>query len=367
LIRVERIRLSAGRFMFRDVTVEIGEGLYGVLIGPTGSGKTMLLECIAGLRTVESGEIFLGGRRVTDLPPERRGVGYVPQDWALFPFLRVVDNITIGFKLRRTPPGEAKETLARLTAMLDLGPLLQRMPARLSGGERQRVALARALAVDPDVLLLDEPFASLDSGTRGQLGAEMFALHRRLKKTCLHVTHDLEEAFSLGEVVTVIIDGGVAQSGTREDVFYHPRNRAVASFLGFRNIFSGTVAALDAAAGKATVRCGAYDLVVPFSDALREGREVSLCIPPQEIKIIREQRPIRDELLDNLFPGKIAGVISHGLTHTIYFRISPPGDAGGDHDFEIRVPAYTFQKLDLHEGKAIRVSLRRKAFTVFDE
>ena len=366
MIRIEKLRLAAGSFRLRDVSLEIGDGQYGVLIGPTGSGKTLLMECVAGLRAVDGGEIFLGGRPVTQVPPEARGVGYVPQDWALFPFMPVVDNITIGFKFKRTPPGEARETFERLTAMLNLGPLLGRMPAHLSGGERQRVALARALAVNPDVLLLDEPFASLDSGTRGQLGAEMNALHRRLKKTCLHITHDLEEAFSLGEIVVVIIDGKIEQAGAREDVFYRPRNRAVASFLGLRNIFTGTVTALDPGAGKATVRCGAYDLIVPVSESLREGRDICFCIPPQEIKIIREQRPIRDELLDNLFPGKISGVISHGLTHTIYFRISPPGDSGGDHDFEIRVPTYTFQKLDLHEGKTIRVSLRRKAFTVFD-
>jgi len=243
VIRLENLHVRVGAFDLRDISLEVPKGGYALIIGPTGSGKTTLLEAIAGHARLKAGRVFMHGDEVTDLPPERRGLGFVYQQYHLFPHLSVRDNIGYGIgraggKRDGTGP-EAR--IAELADMLSIEPLLDRSVRGLSGGEQQRVALARALAPRPSILLLDEPFAAVDPATRQVLRRELRELHEREGITTLQVTHDFDEALRLGDLVAVLSEGRIAQSGTPEEVFRYPNSAFVARFVGTGNVIAGVV------------------------------------------------------------------------------------------------------------------------------
>jgi molybdate/tungstate transport system ATP-binding protein len=244
VIRLENLHVRVGAFDLRDISFSVPQGGYALIIGPTGSGKTTLLEAIAGHARLRAGRIFLHDDDVTDLPPERRGLGFVYQQYHLFPHLTVRDNIAygIGKQVRTSENGaNARGRTQELADMLAIGPLLDRPVRGLSGGEQQRVALARALAPRPSILLLDEPFAAVDPATRQVLRRELRELHQREGITTLQVTHDFDEALRLGDLVAVLADGRIAQSGTPEQVFRYPNSAFVARFVGTGNVIAGTV------------------------------------------------------------------------------------------------------------------------------
>ena len=367
MIKVENLCLNLGNFRLKSINFSVEDGQYCVLLGPSGAGKTLLMECITGLREPDRGRIFLNGREVTDIPPEERNIGYLPQDYALFPFMNVYHNISFGLRLRKFTADEIKRDVNNVADSLNIKHLLHRLPSTLSGGEKQRVALARAFIINPYFLLLDEPYCSLDASLKRHLWLQMLRFHRRTNKTTVHITHDLEEAFTLGEKVIVLINGCAEQSGSREDVFYHCNSFKVASFLGISNILYGRVISVN---GEDNIKIGwkDYTITAPFKEGFVEGNKIRFCIRPQEVKIIRKGRPIKEELRDNLFRGRIVDSISHGATYTLYFRIfnSLP-TYSSEHDFEIIVPAYTYLKLNLQRGKEIMVGLRKKALQVFKE
>lgn len=197
MIRLHDIAFRQGRFGLSDVNLTIPTGAYAVLMGPTGCGKTTLLELICGLRRPERGSIHIGGIDVTTLPPGARGIGYVPQDGALFATMSVSDQLSFAWRVRGVPAAERRRRAAELAGPLGLTALLDRQPEHLSGGERQRVALGRALACEPAVLLLDEPLSSLDESTQDELRLLLCAVHQRTGATILHVTHATREADAL--------------------------------------------------------------------------------------------------------------------------------------------------------------------------
>ena len=256
MIRLENLHVRVGTFDLRDISLEVPKGGYALIIGPTGSGKTTLLEAVAGHAPLRAGRVFMHDDEVTHLPPERRGLGFVYQQYHLFPHLSVRDNI--GYGIRR--PGAGNRTanpaarVAELADMLAIGPLLDRPVRGLSGGEQQRVALARALAPKPSILLLDEPFAAVDPATRQVLRRELRELHEREGITTLQVTHDFDEALRLGDLVAVLSEGRIAQSGTPEQVFRYPNSAFVARFVGTGNVIAGTVQRVDAADGPGPFR-----------------------------------------------------------------------------------------------------------------
>lgn len=251
MIRLEGLHVAAGDFSLRVDELSVEKGEFLVFLGPTGSGKTVLLETLAGLRRPVSGRIWFGDRDVTEEPPERRRVGFVYQDYALFPHLSVAKNIAFGLSTGATrgrargvragggePSGGAdQDRAAALASLLGIEQLMDRYPDTLSGGEQQRVALARALAIEPEVLLLDEPLSALDRKTRRELRIELRRLHRELGATVLHVTHDLDEALVLGDRIAVLIDGDLRQIGTPEDVIRRPADGETARLLGMTNVF----------------------------------------------------------------------------------------------------------------------------------
>ncbi len=240
LIRIRNVSLRLGEFAVHDATLEVAAGEYFVLLGPTGAGKTVLLECIAGLYRPDRGDVFIGGARVNGLPPERRGLGYLPQDYALFPHLTVRQNIGFGMRLRKKSKVEIDRKVDELAALLGITHLLPRSPLRLSGGERQRAALARALAIEPQVLLLDEPLSALDEQTREGLCGELRRVHEELGTTTVHVSHNFEETLMVADKIGIVAQGRVQQIGTPEEVFRRPNSEFVARFVRTENILRGT-------------------------------------------------------------------------------------------------------------------------------
>ncbi len=221
-----------------NLTVQPGETL--VLLGPSGCGKTTTLRMIAGLEFPDQGgKVLFGDEDVTDLPIERRGVGMVFQNYALFPNMTVGENIAYGLKLRKVAPAERLARIDALLEMVHLQGLSHRRIEQLSGGQKQRVALARALAVEPKVLLLDEPLTALDAKLRETLRADLNQLLRRLGITAIYVTHDQGEAMALGDRIVVMQRGKIAQIGTPQDIYYRPENAFVADFIGTMNRVSG--------------------------------------------------------------------------------------------------------------------------------
>jgi len=236
MIEVRDLNVTFGDFSLCDVNLELRAGGCLAILGPSGAGKTVLLEAVMGARRPTSGRVLLDGREITDLPPEARRIAYIPQDLALFPHLSVRENIVFGLP-SRTARREAGEEVSRLAAMLRIEHLLgRRQISTLSGGEQQRVALARALIVQPRVLFLDEPFASLDAATAADLLRSFRVMRRELGTTVFMVTHDLDEASVLADDVAIMMAGRIVESGSRERVLRQPRTVPVARFLNIRNI-----------------------------------------------------------------------------------------------------------------------------------
>jgi molybdate transport system ATP-binding protein len=241
MLRLEDISVRLGEFRLREISLRVEPGTYLALLGPTGTGKTVLLETIAGVHKPGSGRIYIKGRDSTHLAPEKRHLGIVYQDYALFPHLTVFQNIAFGLRLKGTEGRKIKRAVEEMASFLEIGHLLKRRPNRLSGGERQRVALARALVMEPYVLLLDEPLSALDHATRSRLQKELKRIHTELGVTIIHITHDLTEAFFLADRLAVMKEGRMLQEGPLDEVCGRPKDRGVAELVGIENLIPATV------------------------------------------------------------------------------------------------------------------------------
>ena len=277
MIEIRDLSLRLGDFSLKNFGVRIEEGEYFVVLGPTGVGKTILLEAISGLQRPQSGTVVLGGQDITHLPPEKRGLGLVYQDYALLPHLDVRDNIGFGLRMRKVSSDERKTRVEAIAGTLGISDLLHREPETLSGGEQQRVALARALITQPKVCLLDEPLGALDPRTAKEMQSELKRVHREMGVTFVHVTHNFEEAVALGDRVGVMLDGRMVQIGPPEEVFNRPASLEVARFLGLHNILKGTVIQEDDgyyfSVGRVFLPDGGDHV----------GRECHLAIPPEDV------------------------------------------------------------------------------------
>jgi molybdate/tungstate transport system ATP-binding protein len=239
MIQIRDLSLDLDEFHLRQVNLTVAEGEYLVLLGPTGAGKTVLLECIVGLHRRHTGAVAIDGKDASRLFPEERNIGYVPQDYALFPNMIVTENLAYGLRARRMPRAEIARKTAAMLARLGIEKLASRFPATLSGGEKQRVALGRALLTEPRVLLLDEPLAALDENTRGELASGLRAVQRSVRGTFVHVCHNLEEAVDLADRIAIMRDGAIVQVGTPDEILYRPACLFVAEFTRTRNLWTG--------------------------------------------------------------------------------------------------------------------------------
>ncbi|HLZ67598.1 MAG TPA: ABC transporter ATP-binding protein [Aliidongia sp.] len=223
-----------------DLSLTVADGEFLVLLGPSGCGKTTTLRMIAGFVDASTGRVSLGGRDITREPPHRRNVGVVFQNYALFPHLSVFENIAFGLRRRKRPEGEIRSRAARALGLVRLDGFAERLPKQLSGGQQQRVAIARALVIEPDILLLDEPLSALDAKLRLEVRQELKALQRLLGIATILVTHDQDEAMSLGDRLVVMNAGRVEQVGSPQELYRQPASRFVASFIGRGNFLEGT-------------------------------------------------------------------------------------------------------------------------------
>ena len=236
MIRTEEISFRIGTFQLQRLSINIAKGEYFVLLGPPGSGKTVFLECLCGLKKIDSGSIYIDGHEVTNLEPRIRGIGYVPQDYALFPHLSVERNIAFGLRVHSYTGTKVTET----AELLGIRHLLSRRIDGLSGGEKQRVALARALVLQPKILLLDEPVCALDEVTRQQVCSQLLDIQRRLSLTTIHVSHNLEEAFSVADRAGILNDGVLQQVGPLDELLHKPNSEFVARFLRIKKYLQQT-------------------------------------------------------------------------------------------------------------------------------
>lgn len=239
MIEVKGVSVTAGDFSLEEIDLTVPSGEYAVLLGPTGSGKTVLIETLCGLRRQDGGRIIIGGREVSTREPGERGIGYLPQDYALFDHLSVEENIAFGLRVRGLDRRAIVQHTHELMEILGISALGRRHPATLSGGERQRVALGRALAPRPSVLLLDEPVSALDERMRLNVCGELKEIQRTLGTTAMHISHSFEEARAVAGRVIVIMDGCIVQEGNPFDVFARPATKEVALFFGTENLFCG--------------------------------------------------------------------------------------------------------------------------------
>ena len=231
MIEASNLSFQAGTFRVQDVSLHVGDGEYFVLMGPTGSGKSLLVKCLCGLVRAETGRILIVGRDVTDLEPRARRVGYLPQEYVLFPHLSVARNITFARRARGDSHARALRDARPIVETLGLAALLDRRPETLSGGEQQRVALARALASRPRLLVLDEPVSALDEPTRREVCEELRRVEREFRLATIHICHNTEEARTLADRVGIMDAGRLVQSGPLEELRARPANRAVARLL----------------------------------------------------------------------------------------------------------------------------------------
>lgn len=239
MLRIESLSITLGEFSVRDVSLEIQPGEYFIILGPTGAGKTVLLETIAGIHTPDSGRIFLGEREITSTEPRSRNIGMVYQDYMLFPHLTVEENIVFGLRQRKIPLGEQLVIVEEMCTLLEIHHLVKRYPGSLSGGEQQRVALARALVLKPEILLLDEPMSALDGRTRERMRLELSRIRQLTGTTIVQITHHFDDVFALADRIAIMREGRIVQVGETSDVFLHPADTFVAEFLGIGNIIRG--------------------------------------------------------------------------------------------------------------------------------
>lgn len=282
-IDIRRVRKSFGSVAaVRDVSLSIEAGEFFTLLGPSGCGKTTLLRMVAGFCPLDGGEIWVGGRRVDQIPPHRRNTGMVFQNYAVFPFLTVFDNVAYGLRARRMPRPAMEERVRRCLEMVQLVEYAPRMPHQLSGGQLQRVAIARCLAIEPEVLLLDEPLSNLDAKLRVQMRSEIRRLQQALKITALYVTHDQEEALVLSDRLAVMSGGTIQQLGRPSEVYHQPANAFTANFMGSTNLLRGRV--LRQAGNRTAVAVGAQEILLPAAGRPAET-EILFCFRPEAIRL----------------------------------------------------------------------------------
>lgn len=345
MIRVKNLQVIFPGFRLKDINLSINKGEFFAIIGPTGAGKTVLLEALAGLVPIEGGQIFIGGIEVTDLPPEKRAIGIVYQDYALFPHLTVLKNIKYGLHFHKIDKDEAQDRLNWLLDRLNLRSLLKRSPVNLSGGELQRVSLARALTINPAVLLLDEPLSALDVSFKEEILSELKRLHYETDVTFLMVTHDFSEVLSLASRAAVMNQGRIEQTGEVEEIFRRPLSPFVADFVGMKNIFS-----VKFKENKAFLN----DLELNLERNIESSRG-HLAIRPEDIILSKEKL---SSSIQNSFKGFVFRILNQGFYHEIHVKIEKTV-------FKALITKSALFELKLKEGDPVFLFFKSDAIHTF--
>lgn len=347
MIRTENLTKDWKEFKIDQVNLEVKPNEYFVILGPSGSGKTMLLELIAGIRYPDSGKIYLGDKDITDEALEKRGIGFVYQNYMLFPHKTVFENIEFGLKLRKIPKKEIQIQVNEIMEVLNIAHLKDRLPRTLSGGEQQRTALARALIVQPQVLLMDEPLSALDRKTRDDLMRQLKDIHRNFDITIIHVTHNFDEPLQLAERVAIMKHGTISQVGTVEEVFRKPINGFVADFVGVENIIKGN-ATID---GDVTEINTGNTVIVTTE---QKTGSVHITIRPEDITL-SSQEVITSAR--NNFKGNVKEIVDEGTLIRLVIDIGDP--------LVVFLTRQSFLDMDINIGKPVWVHFKATAVHVF--
>jgi molybdate/tungstate transport system ATP-binding protein len=344
VIRVEGLGAHAGAFTLRDVGFELPVGAWGIILGPAGAGKTTLLETIAGIRKVDAGSVTLRGVDVTRMPPEQRGIGIVYQHAFLFPHLSVEENVAYGARDRAYA--------AEVARRLGVGNLMSRAVGNLSGGERQMVAIARALAPEPDILLLDEPFAAVDPRNRTRLRRELRSMQWEQTLTVLHVTHDFGEAGTLGDLAILLEEGRLLQAAPPETLFRRPPSAAAAEFLGAENVFAGTTTPMESAGGDEPgvmlFRAGPLTLV-----GIGDAKQATHAVIRGEDVVLSRERP-GPSSARNAVAGVVAEIVVSGALARVTVDL-------GDLPLVATVTAGSVSELGLLPGSRVVATIKATA------
>lgn len=382
-LSLRNINISVEDFSLKDLDLDIRQGEYFVLLGPTGAGKTVLLEALAGIIPLQSGSILLEGIDITAYPPELRNVGFVYQDFALFPHLTVAGNISFGllnswrrgefpggsdrkngFPLswmrrlleRKSHQQVVKEKIEQISSLFKISHLLERKPNSLSGGEKQRVAMARALITRPQILLLDEPLSSLDPESREGIQRELRRIHQEMGTTTLHITHNFEVAAALADRIGVIMDGKIVQLGTPREIFRQPDNESVAQFVGVRNIFRGRHSVEEDGGGILQLDGFEFSSISGLKGIVRAS------IRPEDILLSRES--LKSSARNN-FMGRVTEISDRGSFSYVTVRIPSLEQDGKDLDLIVLITRRSGDELALHLDQEIYAEFKASALHIF--
>ncbi|MEL7229589.1 MAG: ABC transporter ATP-binding protein [Pseudomonadota bacterium] len=326
----------------KDLNLDIPEGEFLTMLGPSGSGKTTSLMMLAGFEPATHGEIYLGGESINNVPPNKRGIGMVFQNYALFPHMTVAENLAFPLIVRKMSKAEIETKVQRALDMVELSQMGGRRPAQLSGGQQQRVAVARALVFDPKLILMDEPLGALDKQLREQMQYEIKHIHENLGVTVVYVTHDQSEALTMSDRIAVFNDGVIQQLSTPDDLYERPGNSFVAQFIGENNKLSGKIAGLDGALAQVVLDDGSAVTAKPVNvDGV--GSHTTLSLRPERVSIAPEAGATQ-----NVMEGTILELIYLGD------HIRTRMNVAGNTDFIVKVPNNA-HNVPLEEGAKVNV------------
>ena len=325
----------------KDLNLDIAEGEFITMLGPSGSGKTTCLMMLAGFETPTNGEIYLDGNPISNIPPHKRGIGMVFQNYALFPHMTVYENLAFPLKVRKFSKDETDKKVEKALSMVSLSGFGSRMPGQLSGGQQQRVAVARALVFDPAVVLMDEPLGALDKNLRESMQYEIKHIHESIGVTVVYVTHDQSEALTMSNRIAVFNDGKVQQLSSPDKLYEEPVNSFVAEFIGENNTFQGEVA--DISGKKCKIKLNSGDEILANPIRVKSKGEKSIVSLRPERAIIDP-----DDKMDNKFTGKIEEVIYHGDHTRVRLNLLD------NHEFILKVPNSS-ARMDIKLGNQIKI------------
>jgi len=347
-IRIESLSKKWEKFSIRNISSKIANGEYFVVLGPTGAGKTLLLELITGFYKPDSGKIWIDNVDATVFPPEKRGIGFVPQEYMLFPHMSVAENVEFGLKMHNIPQAKREKMVEEILEYMGLSHLHATLPMTLSGGEQQKTALARALVIKPKILLLDEPLSALDVNTQKKLQKELKTLHEQLKITIVHVTHNQVEAFILADRLAIMKDGTIIQTGSPEQVFHRPKDDFVARFVGFENLFEGKI--LENHGGVAEIDIGGV-----LVEAVTEKVENCVVgIRPDDI--IVSKSPFKSSIRNTL-KGKLIDFVDMGSLVSLIVNVN-------NASFVALITKRSFFEMKLTKGSEVYLSFKASAVHV---
>jgi len=350
MIEIKNLSVHLRSFSLKKINLSIHKGEYFVILGPTGAGKTVLIECIAGLQRFQKGDIWVDGNKATRIPPEEKNIGYVPQDYALFPFLNVAGNISFGLSQKRYHKTKTKKKAGKLAHLFGISHLLNRDVDTLSGGEKQRVALARAFATSPGILLLDEPLSSLDVNTSKYLRLELRRVHEKFGITTIHVTHNLIEAEELADRIAIFNRGTLEQVGTPEEVFFSPRSEMVSDFIGTPNILNCDYCN-PLGHGLMEAVCGDVPIIIPYEKKLVQ----KIALFPRDISVSDIKAPGPEF-------NKFKGVVLEIKPYSSLIRLKVKA---GKNTVFTELPKDRFEEMEIKVGQEVYLILKLRGLRVY--